>query len=114
MIINSDFFWRDILLPLAAGTGLGLAYFAGLWWTSRQVGRVSRPGAFFFASFVIRLALLLGGIWLVTEGRLLATAACMGGVLTGRRVMVQRVRGGAKPDSPPAPGQPQPGSKGAG
>lgn len=110
MAIETPLLWRESLLPLAAGTGLGLAYFGGLWWTTRQVGRVAWPGAFFFASFVLRLSLLLAGIWLVTGGRLPATAFCVGGVLIGRRIMVERVRGEAKRQGPqtPAPGRVDP------
>lgn len=83
---------RDGLVALVAGIGLGLVYFAGLWWTSRRLARVAWPLAFLFASFALRVALLLGGVWLVTGWRPATTALCLVGVLVGRRLVVEYVR----------------------
>ncbi|HLT59445.1 MAG TPA: ATP synthase subunit I [Limnochordales bacterium] len=75
---------------MAAGSGLGLVYFAGLWWTSQRVGRVGQPGLLLFGSFVVRAALLLGGLWIVSGGRLVPTALFMAGFVVSRRLMVAR------------------------
>ncbi|MBO8142471.1 MAG: ATP synthase subunit I [Firmicutes bacterium] len=93
MTVGARFFWENGLVPLAAGVGLGLAYFAGLWWTSRRVAQVRWPGPFFVVSFALRLALLLGGVWLVAGGRLMATGMCLAGILIGRRLVLARVVG---------------------
>lgn len=94
MTVDVHALWRDGVVALVAGVGLGLAYFAGLWWTSQRVARVAWPQGFFFASFALRIALLLGGIWLVTGGRAATTGLCLVGVLVGRRLMVEYVRRG--------------------
>lgn len=86
---------RDGLVAFGAGLGLGLVYFGGLWWTSRRIARAAWPQAFYFVSFALRMALLLGGIWLVTGARAATTALCLVGVLVGRRLMVAYVQRGA-------------------
>ncbi|MEO7940539.1 MAG: ATP synthase subunit I [Burkholderiaceae bacterium] len=50
---------------LVAGVVLGLVFFGGLWWTVRRGLASPRPALWFFGSLVVRVALTLGGIYLV-------------------------------------------------
>ncbi|MBN1420061.1 MAG: hypothetical protein JXP34_14875 [Planctomycetes bacterium] len=52
----------QVAAGLAAGSALGAAYFAGLWWTARRLARSPRPRAIAGASFVARAALLAGAL----------------------------------------------------
>lgn len=45
--------WIVIVLSLAAGLGLGLVYFGGLWLTVRGVATTRRPVLLFAASFIV-------------------------------------------------------------
>lgn len=92
MTVDVHALGRDGLVAFGAGLGLGLVYFGGLWWTSRRIARAAWPQAFYFVSFALRMALLLGGIWLVTGGRAATTALCLVGVLVGRRLTVAYVQ----------------------
>lgn len=81
-----------VVAAAAAGLVLGAVYFWGLWWTSRRVGTTSAPGILFTGSFVVRMAVLLGGLWLVTRGRLVETAVAVIAILISRRFVVNAVR----------------------
>ena len=76
-------------LAFAAGFGLGLTFFGGLWWT---VSRLSRgncaPWLFPLSSFV-RTALLLVGFWWVASGDFVRLALCFLGWLIVRRFMIR-------------------------
>lgn len=93
--MSSGWLWAaGIVGAAAAGVALGWVFFWGLWWTSRRVAQVRRPWLLYGVSFVVRMAVLLGGIWLVTRARLVETAACVAGVLLARRLVVGVVRRG--------------------
>lgn len=92
MIID-DFSLASAIVALISGFVLGAFYFGGLWWTSQRIGVVRAPGLFFMVSFIVRMAVLLSGMYLVTKGRLLDTAICLISVLIVRRLAVTRVRG---------------------
>ncbi|REJ31930.1 MAG: hypothetical protein DIU83_10330, partial [Bacillota bacterium] len=77
-----------IVVAAVAGLVLGGVYFWGLWWTSRRVGTTAAPGLLFFVSFVVRMAVLLSGLWVVTRGRLVETAVAVVGIMAGRRPRV--------------------------
>lgn len=81
-----------VVAAAAAGLVLGAVYFWGLWWTSRRVGTTRAPGLLFTGSFVVRMAVLLGGLWLVTRGRLVETAVAVIAILISRRFVVNAVR----------------------
>ena len=81
-----------LLLALVAGLGLGLVYFGGLWLTVRQIGRVRSPTLLFAASFVLRTALAVAGMYLVMGGSWQRMLACLAGFIVVRQVMVSRLR----------------------
>lgn len=90
-----------IVVAAVAGLVLGGVYFWGLWWTSRRVGTTAAPGLLFFVSFVVRMAVLLSGLWVVTRGRLVETAVAVVGIMAARRLIVGAVRRGL-PETPEA------------
>ncbi|HEY8496475.1 MAG TPA: ATP synthase subunit I [Limnochordales bacterium] len=83
--MNGQAVLRDVVLPLAAGAVLGLFYFGGLWWTTQRIGRVRQPALLLLGSFVVRMAVILAGLWVVTGGRMKGTALFMAAVLGARQ-----------------------------
>ena len=83
---------RPLLLALAAGLGLGLLYFGGLWLTVKQLGRTRSPTLLFAASFVARTALVVAGMYLVMDGSWQRMLACLVGFIIVRHIMVARLR----------------------
>lgn len=92
----------SIFLGAGGGFLLGLLYFAGLWWTASRAGRVEQRGLLLLGSFGVRLALLLGGIFLLSGGRPLGIAAALVGVWVARRAMLSYVKGRETHDPPAA------------
>jgi len=94
-----------LVAAAAAGLALGAGYFWGLWWTSRRVGVTRVPGLLFMGSFVVRMGVLLGGLWVVTRGRIAETAVALVFVMVARRLVIDVVRRGAEkaPDADPGP-----------
>jgi F1F0 ATPase subunit 2 len=82
----------DVLTMLVAalvGGVCAFSYFGGLWWTVRQLPTARHPSAMYFASLVLRLALLLAGFLLVLlclDG--VRLAACLVGFLVARFIVV--------------------------
>ena len=77
-------------LALAAGFGLGLAFFAGLWWTVQRLGRGSRAMWLFPLSSLTRTGLLLAGSLWIASGDLGRLALCLSGWLIARQFMIRR------------------------
>ncbi|ABM02323.1 conserved hypothetical protein [Psychromonas ingrahamii 37] len=92
-------FYRDIqilpLLPLLlAGAVLGVIFFAGLCWTVQRGIKSAHPGRWFFGSFLLRTAVALSGIYLLTDGQWPKLLACMLGFI-GARIVVITITGSA-------------------
>lgn len=77
---------------LVAGFALGTFFFWTLWWTSRRVLHARSPALLLGISFVVRMAVLIGGIWFVTRGRLLEAVISVIGVLIARSLVLGAVR----------------------
>ncbi len=76
--------WLPILFCTAAGVLLGVFYFASLWWVVRRLPGMSRPGVWFPLSTLLRMAIVLGAIFLLIEHRWPRLLAVMLGFLVGR------------------------------
>lgn len=61
-------FLARIALAAAAGIVLGLVYYGGLWWTVRRLQVTKHPGLLFTASFLVRTAIVLVGLFAVSGG----------------------------------------------
>jgi len=80
-----------VLVGLLLGGVLGLAFFGGLWYTVRNLPRARHPAVLALASFMVRLALAVGGFYLVL--RLTAIAGVVSAVIgfVGARFALTRV-----------------------
>lgn len=79
-----------LLLAMAAGFGLGLFYFGGLWLTVRQLERTSNAALLFGASLLLRLSLTVLGFYLVMGGEWQRALACLAGFIIARRFLSAR------------------------
>lgn len=81
-----------LTLALIAGAGLGLFYFGGLWLTVRQLPTCPWPALLMVGSYVGRTAVVLGGFFLVMNGRGERVLACLVGFILTRFLLVSRLR----------------------
>ncbi|HVX64299.1 MAG TPA: ATP synthase subunit I [Pirellulales bacterium] len=95
-----------LLLAAAAGLGLGLFYFGGLWLTVRWLPKVRSPAALIVASLIARTGVTLLGFYLVMAGHWERMAACLIGFVVIRYASVAWFRPESAPPSPPFQGDP--------
>ncbi len=81
--------YLDLLIPFLVGLVLGAFYFGGLWLTVSRLSSLPRPGWVLLVSFLVRLAVLLTGIYLIAEGKWQRMCACLFGFILVRFVSIQ-------------------------
>lgn len=81
-----------LLLAAAAGAALGAFFFGGLWWTVQKITTSKRAPLWFLGSFVLRMAVTVGGFYLVGGDQWQRIVACLVGFLIAR-AWVTRVTG---------------------
>jgi F1F0 ATPase subunit 2 len=81
-----------VLTAALAGALLGLVFFGGLWWTVRRALSSAQTALWFSGSFLLRTAIVLMGIYVVSRGDWRRMAACMAGFLLARAI-IKRLTG---------------------
>ncbi|MCB9963792.1 MAG: ATP synthase subunit I [Rhodospirillales bacterium] len=71
-------------LALSAGIVLGFIFYGGLWWTVRKGLSSAYAPWIFMGSFWLRLAIALGGFYIVAQGDWKNLLACFAGFMLGR------------------------------
>lgn len=79
-------------LALAAGLGLGVFYFGGLWLTVRRLPTARHAPLLVMASAFARTAITLVGFYLVAGGQWQRLFLCLLGFFSVRAIMVRRMR----------------------
>lgn len=82
----------NLLLAIAAGIILGVIFFGGLWWTVRKGLSSPRPALLFLGSLIVRMSVVVLGVFFVSQGQWKQTVACLLGFLLAR-VAVMRWTG---------------------
>jgi F1F0 ATPase subunit 2 len=77
----------SILLCASAGLALGFAFYGGLWITLRRLIVTRHPFALTMGSFLLRMAIALGGFLLVSAGRWQNALLCFAGFAAGRFIV---------------------------
>lgn len=91
-----------IAASFVAGCLLSAVYFGGLWWTVCRLAQSRRPWRLYFASYLVRLALLLVPLGiLIALGNWQSWVAALIGFFLVRGVVVWRF-GPARLPRPPA------------
>ncbi|MGB5217925.1 MAG: ATP synthase subunit I [Smithella sp.] len=82
----------SLLVAFVAGLALGTIYFTALWRTVRQLPSAKSPASLMIASFILRMAVVLAGFYLIIGGghweRL---AAAMMGFIIIRKILTYRL-----------------------
>jgi|WetSurMetagenome_2_1015567.scaffolds.fasta_scaffold22383_1 F1F0 ATPase subunit 2 len=80
------------LAPAAlAGAALGGVFFVSLWWTARRGAASSWPALWFFASLLLRMALVLSGFYVVGAGDWRRMLTCLAGFVIARTMLTRRI-----------------------
>ncbi len=91
-------FWQ-MLVGLPIGIGLGLIFFGGLWLTVVRIPSSRSPHMLLAGSFLLRLAVVLAGFYLLVPLGWQAMTIAMAGLLITRQVLL-RIKG--QPQCKPA------------
>ena len=81
-----------LVLTGMAGVGLGVIFYAGLWWTVRKGVSANQPALWFFASWLLRTGIALVGFYVVGGGHLNRLLACLVGFALSRPVVTWLTR----------------------
>jgi F1F0 ATPase subunit 2 len=81
-----------VILGFIGGIALGLVFFGGLYWSVNQLPRAKNPGLLMMASMLVRMAILLAGLYFVMAGELKNLLAAVVGVMVVKFVMIAWVR----------------------
>jgi F1F0 ATPase subunit 2 len=73
-----------LLGALAAGMVLGTVFFGGLWWTVRQALTASVPAVWFGLSALVRMAVVVSGLYCFARLGLASLIVCLCGLLAAR------------------------------
>lgn len=75
-----------------AGAGLGVIFFGGLWWTVRKGMASARPALWFLGSLLIRMGLVLAGLYFVGAGDWKRLLASLIGFILSRFIIIRITR----------------------
>lgn len=93
-------------LGLLAGLAIGMAFFAGLWLTVRQVAEQGKPRSFLLVSFAIRTILAVGLLALLARQGVLPLLGAVAGFVASRVVVTRLVGRGESRDTVESPDAP--------
>ena len=82
----------SLLWVLVAGILLSTVFFGGLWWTVRLGIRSKRPGLLFLGSMLLRVSIVLSGIYWVVGDSWQRLLVCMLGFILTRMIIIRLTR----------------------
>lgn len=80
---------ESMMLALAEGVLLGAMFFGGLWWTVRKGVSSQRPALWFFGSLMLRMSMVLTGLYLISGGRWEQLLVCLFGLTMARSIVTR-------------------------
>ena len=81
-----------LALALVAGLGLGVIFFGGLWWTVRKGVFSKSPALWFLGSMLLRMGIVLAGVYIVGRGDWQRLATCLLGFIIARFIVMRLTR----------------------
>lgn len=72
--------WQLFLVSIA-GAGLGLFFYGGLYFTVTRSLESGHPALWFLGSFLIRMSLLMTGLYWISDGHWQRIVACLLGIM---------------------------------
>ena len=80
---------------LLGGMGLGVFFFAGLWWTVRKAVVAENPALLFLSSMMLRTLGTMAGFYFLSRGDWRKVVASLAGFLLAR-VLITRLLGSTR------------------
>lgn len=89
--------WLALVIAFLAGLGMGFFYFGGLWLTVRKLLVTQRPFLWFSVSLLLRLAIVMGGFYLIIvryvgAELIILLLTCILGFLIVRNLFIDRLQ----------------------
>ena len=81
-----------MILAFIGGSALGLLFFGGLYVSVGSLAKVKYPALMMLGSTVIRMAVLLAGVFLLMQGEVRNAAAALIGVIIAKFILIYLVR----------------------
>jgi len=81
-----------LIASWGAGAALAILFFGGLWWTTARGVASPRPALWFSISLLLRVSLVLGGIYLVGQDDWTRIVACLVGFAMTRPLVLWSTR----------------------
>ncbi len=81
-----------LVLSAVGGLTIGAIYFGGLWWTLRKTLGTDANVALLPLSLFIRVAICLGGFYLIGAGDPAQILACLAGFIAARFILFRLTR----------------------
>ena len=81
-----------LVLALVAGFLLGTIFFGGLWWTVRKGVFSKSPALWFLGSMLLRMSVVLAGLYFVGRGDWVRLVTCLLGFLIARFIVMRLTR----------------------
>lgn len=78
----------QLVIALLAGLLLGGMFYGGLWWTVQKMRTTRRPALLFIGSLLVRMIILLLGIYALGVGHWERMVAALLGIVIARFVVV--------------------------
>ncbi len=92
-----------LVLALLAGGVLGAIFFGGLWWTVRMGVSSKQPALWFLGSMLLRVGIVLAGVYFVSGGRWERMLLCLLGFALARPAVTRLTRPANARQTRPAP-----------
>ncbi|MEW4528156.1 MAG: ATP synthase subunit I [Maioricimonas sp. JB045] len=93
----------QLVAALAGGFALGLVFFGGLWWTVGRLAASRHPALLVAGSFLVRMAIAVGGLYLLMGSDWQRAVAGLAGFLAARWVILRRFAVSPKQSVSPDP-----------
>ncbi len=81
-----------LTLSWLAGGALGASFFGGLWWTVKKSVSSRRPALWLFGSLLVRMSILLVGLYFVSGRDWSRLLSCLLGLMLARAVVTGLTR----------------------
>lgn len=81
-----------VAMAVLAGALLGVAFYAGLWWTVRRAATFRHPGLSVLTSLLLRMGVTFGGFYLVADGDWVRLLLCLLGFTLARAAVTWLTR----------------------
>ena len=77
------------IIAVLVGLLLGAIFFGGLWWTVRKLQTTRHPALLFLGSLIVRMAVVLLGIYAIGAGHWERMVAALVGIVIGRFIILR-------------------------